>query len=234
MKLHPIAKALAFTGLVAAGTAAADGVKPDISVLMVNAKDGEGVVNIKNTDAVPIMLLTQRADLAEGKSNLITIKPPLVRIEAHQTQRVRFVLTGDGESTTQQLQHFYFERLPILIEGSHGPNSELRERQSLQVIVNPEGLAMNPEPWMLLQWSMVNHRLTVKNDSPYVVRLSPDVRLSPGNQPLRLPRAYILPGEHLLLEPTDKAPLAAISRVILSPISLYGDSLGKYTADVAQ
>jgi P pilus assembly chaperone PapD len=232
MKIHPIAKALAFTSLVVTGTAGAEGVKPDVPLLIVNAENGEGVVNIKNTDAVPIMLLTQRADLAEGKSNLITIKPPLVRIEAHQTQRVHFVLTGEAELTTQQLQHFYFEGLSI--EGKHGANSEVRERQGLQVIVNPKGLAMRSDPWKLLQWSRVNHQLTVRNDSPYVVRLSPDVRLSPGNQPLRLPRAYVLPGEHLLLEPTDKAPLAAVSKVTLSPISLYGDSPGKYTADVAQ
>jgi P pilus assembly chaperone PapD len=232
MKFQPIAKALALAGLVAVGTVAADGVKPDISVLMINAENGEGVVNIKNTDAVPIMLLTQRADLAEGKSHLITIKPPLVRIEAHQTQRVHFVLTGEAELTTQQLQYFYFEGLSI--EGKHSANSEERERQGLQVIVNPKGLAMCSDPWKLLQWSRVNHQLTVRNDSPYVVRLSPDVRLSPGNQPLRLPRAFVLPGERLLLKPADKAPLTAVSKVTLSPISLYGASLGKYTADVAQ
>jgi P pilus assembly chaperone PapD len=232
MKFQPIAKALALAGLVAVGTVAADGVKPDISVLMINAENGEGVVNIKNTDAVPIMLLTQRASLAEDKSPLITIKPPLVRIEAYQTQRVHFVLTGDGELTTQQLQHFYFEGLPINDQLGH--NTEARERQSLQVIVSPKGLAMNCAPWALLQWSRANHQLRVRNDSPYVVRLSPDIRLSPGNQLLRLPRAYVLPGERLLLEPTDKAPLAAVRKVILSPISLYGDSLGKYTADVGQ
>ncbi|QGH63916.1 fimbria/pilus chaperone family protein [Serratia proteamaculans] len=231
MKLQPIANALAFTGLVAVGTAVA-GVKPDVPLLMVNAENGEGVVNIKNTDAVPIMLLTQRADLTEGQSNLITIQPPLVRIEAYQTQRVHFVLTDDGDLTTQQLQHFYFEGLPI--NGKLDHHTEVRERQSLQVIVNPKGLAINLEPWALLQWSMVNHQLTVKNDSPYVVRLLPGVRLTPGNQSLRLPRAYVLPGERLLLEPINKVPLSAVSKVTLSPISLYGDALENYTANVGQ
>lgn len=232
MKLHHIAKALVVAGLFSVGAAYAAGVKPDTSVLIINADDGEGVMNIQNTDPTPIMLLTKIEHIAEDKSNLITVTPPLARVEANKTQLVRFILTGDSNFKTQRLQRVYFEGLPIKPKGAN--NIEVTVRQNLPVIINPKGLAPKRDPWTLLNWSVDNHQLVVKNDSPYVVRLAQGVKVQPANQELLLPRAYILPGERLSLQPASKAALGNISKVTLYPATIYGYSVDSYTANIGK
>ncbi|MBS3046405.1 fimbria/pilus chaperone family protein [Enterobacter mori] len=230
MRIHHIASALLLAGLFSTGAAFAAGVKPDTSVLIINADDGEGVMNIQNTDSTPIMLLTKIEHIAEDKSNLITVTPPLARVEANKTQLVRFILTGDGNFKTQRLQRVYFEGLPIKNKGVN--NIEVTVRQNLPVIINPKGLAPKRDPWTLLSWSVDNQHLVVKNDSPYVVRLAQAVNAQPGNQELLLPRAYVLPGERLVLQPVKKSALGNITKVTLHPATVYGYAVDSYTADV--
>ncbi|CNK99746.1 putative periplasmic chaperone protein [Yersinia mollaretii] len=232
MKLNYIAKALVLAGLLSMGAAYAAGVKPDTSVLIINVDDGEGVMNIKNTDPSPIMLLTKIEHIAEDKSNLITVTPPLARVEANKTQLVRFILTGDRSFKTQRLQRVYFEGLPIKARDTN--NIEVTVRQNLPVIINPQGLAAKRDPWTLLHWSVVNHQLVVKNDSPYVVRLAQSVKIQPANQELILPRAYVLPGDNLTLKTPNNAPLGSASKVTLYPATIYGYSVDSYTADIGK
>lgn len=232
MKLHTLANALLISGLFMAGAAFAAGVKPDTSVLIINADEGEGVMNIQNTDSTPIMLLTKIENIPEDQANIITVTPPLARVEADKTQMVRFILTGGQDMQVQRLKRVYFEGLPIKNKGSN--NIEVTVRQNLPVIINPKGLARKNDPWTLLTWSVVNNQLVVKNTSPYVVRMAQGVRTLPGKQEMLIPRSYILPGDTLTLKSANNTALGAVSQVIIFPATVYGYSVPDYTASVSK
>ncbi|WP_413506951.1 fimbria/pilus chaperone family protein [Serratia proteamaculans] len=232
MKHHPIANVLMLAGLLSLGPAAVAGVQPEAAVLWVNADDGEAIISIKNTDSLPIMLLTKIEPIGEDTSNLLTVMPPLARVEGNNSKQVRFVLTGTRDFSTQRLQRIYFAGLPI--NSQTGNNIDVGGGQNLPVIINPKGLAMKNDPWTLLQWQVVNHQLAVKNASPYVVCLSQTIIASPGNQILLLPRDYVLPGEQLLLPANNQASLDGVSRITLYPVAIDGYAVDSYTAGVDQ
>jgi P pilus assembly chaperone PapD len=100
-------------------------------------------------------------------------------------------------------------------------------RQNLPVIIHPAGLPMKRDQWTLLTWSYANNKLTVRNDSPYVVRLAQDVRFQPGNGQAMLPRAYVLPGESLTV---DAKNAAGATSVRISPATVYGYVTDTYEA----
>ncbi|MCM7773448.1 fimbria/pilus periplasmic chaperone [Enterobacter asburiae] len=149
MKYHVITKALLCFALFYSYKNYAAGVEADTSLLFIDVSKGEGVVNVHNTDAQPVMLLTRVEKMPEGQGKLITIIPPLVRIEAHKTQQVRFVLTGDRGSIVQRQLKVYFAGLPITSAGSG--KVEVTERQPLRIVINPTGLTPVREPCKPLQ-----------------------------------------------------------------------------------
>ncbi|TFZ50995.1 hypothetical protein E5C26_11550 [Serratia proteamaculans] len=232
MKYHPVANGLMLVGLLSLGPVCIAGLRPEVSVLIVNADDGEATINIKNVDPAPVMLLTKIGHIDEDKANLLTIMPPLARVEANATKQVRFVLTGDRDFRVQRLQRVYFAGLPI--RAVVGNTFEEGERQSLPVIINPKGLAKKRDPWTLLQWRVINHQLVVNNLSPYVVCLAQAVVVLPDKQKLLLPRDYVLPGEQLSLQASHQAALADLSKITFYPADIYGDVVGSYTADVGK
>ncbi|CAI1615209.1 fimbria/pilus chaperone family protein [Serratia proteamaculans] len=232
MKHHPIANVLMLAGLLSLGPAAVAGVQPEAAVLWVNADDGEAIISIKNTDSLPIMLLTKIEPIGEDKRKLLSVMPPLARVEGHSSKPVRFVLTGDRDFSTQRLQRIYFAGLPI--NTRVGNNIDVGGGLNLPVIINPKGLAMKRDPWTLLQWRVVNHQLAVKNASPYVVCLAQTVIASPGDHKWLLPRGYVLPGEQLLLPANNQASLDGVSRITLYPVAIDGYAVDSYTADVDQ
>ncbi|MFC5475748.1 hypothetical protein [Paraherbaspirillum soli] len=54
IRLRPMIQAACLLGLLAGGASHATGVLPDTSVVIVNEEDGEGAINIKNTDGKPV------------------------------------------------------------------------------------------------------------------------------------------------------------------------------------
>ncbi|MEX1843607.1 fimbria/pilus periplasmic chaperone [Enterobacter cloacae] len=134
MKYHVITKAIIFVGLFCSYGSYAAGIKADTSLLFIDVEKGEGVVNFHNTEARPVMLLTRFEPHSAGQDKLITIVPPLVRIEAHQSQKVRFVLIGNRGSYEPCLLQVYFAGLPLTPAGVG--KMDATERQPLRIIIN--------------------------------------------------------------------------------------------------
>lgn len=63
----------------------AAGMVPQSSIVIIEESDGEGVIDIKNTDMVPNLFITQIENIAEDEEELITVFPPVARVEGRGT-----------------------------------------------------------------------------------------------------------------------------------------------------
>ncbi|KVM62861.1 hypothetical protein WJ60_17510 [Burkholderia ubonensis] len=223
----------------------ASGVLPETSVVLVDEADGEASINVQNTDTQPTLLYTTIQNVPEDPANLVTVTPPVARVEPGQSQLVRFVLTNPTPLKTERLKRVTFEGIPPA--NTSQSRVQITVRQNLPVILHPKGLKVENAPWTGLKWSLQDGALRVTNPSPYVVRLSQQVALLPSQTPLLLPHPYILPGEQLKATPAPKrpdasgtsttspaAPLPAhASGVRLYPATTYGFSVQRYDAAIA-
>ena len=92
--------------------AGAAGVVPESSVLIVDEATGEGSMTVQNTDTAPVLLYTTIENIAEDQEELVVATPPMARLEAGQSQLVRFMLTKKGPLATQRLKRVSFEGIP--------------------------------------------------------------------------------------------------------------------------
>lgn len=219
-----IAPALWF---IAAG-AYATGILPETSVVIVEEKEGEGVINLKNTDAFPVLLLTNLQDVESETGRLLTVTPPAARVEPGKTQRVRFILTTTSPLKTERLLRVAFEGVPPQEKGSS--KVRMTVRQNLPVIVRPAGLERDEKPWKRLVWTHKAGKLSVSNPSPYVVRLGETVTLLPQGADWSLPHAWILPGQRLTLSGKDSRVNAGAGKVRISPATTWGFAVERYDA----
>jgi P pilus assembly chaperone PapD len=223
-----------FAGVILAVTlslAHADGMVPQTSVVIVNEVDREATLNVTNSDKRVSLLLVTLVDLPEDKEKLLRVEPQVSRVEAGRTQAVRFLLQTKTPLKAQRLKRVLIEGVPDRDPSAPGTmRIGIGVRQNLPVIIHPAGLPMKRDPWTLLTWSVANDKLTVRNDSPYVVRLAQDVRLLPGDGQAMLPRAYVLPGEALTV---DAKQAAGAARVRISPATVYGYVTDSYEAPLA-
>jgi P pilus assembly chaperone PapD len=224
------ALAAAVAMLTAAVPAAyADGMVPETSVVIVEAGDGEGVMNVKNTDGKAALLYTTLRDLPEDTEKLLVVTPPMARVDAGETQLVRFIVANKTALSTERLKRVTFEGIPQKEPGKH--HVQMTVRQDLPVIIRPKGLEINKAPWKLLKWSMQDGALKVSNNTPYVVRLGQKVELLPGNGVASLPKTYVLPGETVEVKP-EQALSCTPSGVRLFPSTSYGYVVDHYEAPV--
>ena len=215
----------AFTGL-----AQASGVLPKTSVVILEEADGETRMNVQNTDAHPVLLYTSILNLSEDDEPLVVAVPPVTRVEANETQLVRFILQSRKPLQVERLKRVTFEGIPPkAADGSS--RISMNVRQNLPLLIRPKSLAPNREPWKLLKWSASGGQLHVRNDSPYVVRLGQGVQLLPGTQVADLGKTYLLPGSHLSVALPEGA--ARPSAVRLSPATTYGYAVESYDAPLA-
>jgi P pilus assembly chaperone PapD len=223
--------ALICCALMTARYAAASGMIPETSAVLIQEEDGETSINVTNSDAVPALLFTSLHDVPEDKEMLLIVTPPVTRVEPGQTQLVRFILQTRQPLKTQRLKRVYFEGIPKKDPlGKGQARLSMTVRQNLPVIITPKNLAKNAEPWKLLKWTIDNQNLSVVNDSPYVVRLAQTIELQPAGTALNLPKTYVLPGEHLTL-PANASHATAVR---ISPATLYGYAAPPYDAPLAQ
>lgn len=208
----------------------ATGMVPETSVVIVEGSDGEGAINLKNTDTFPVLLLTTLLDVADDKNNLLTITPPAARVEPGKVQRVRFMLTDKTPLKTERLKRVVFEGVPPQKKDENEVRMTIR--QNLPVIIRPAGLARENKPWERLTWSKSGNDLKVTNPSPYVVRLSQEVNTLPGNDEWMLPESYVLPGQTLTLKHSGSKTASGMTKVTLYPATAWGFSVASYTAPV--
>lgn len=229
------ASRLAWAMLCAVGLAAtvqADGMLPETSVVIVNEADGEASINVRNSDPKPSLLHVTLQDIPEDDEALLFVTPPVSRVEPGESQLVRFILRHREPLKTQRLKRAIFEGLHPKTKSAPGVATVgVNIRQNLPVIVHPKGLAPNREPWKGLTWTLSANVLTVRNDTPYVVRLAQEVHLLPSMASARLPRAYVLPGRtHTMTVPDTAAPSASIR---LYPATVYGFTVDSYDAPLS-
>lgn len=210
----------------------ATGVLPDTSVVIIEEGDGEGMMNVKNTDKFPVMLLTTLQNIPGDQQMLLTVTPPAARVEPGKTQRVRFMLTSNEPLKTERLKRVTVEGIPPQEKGK----SEVRMtvRQNLPVIIRPAGLEKDLSPWKRLSWQLNGNTLTVKNASPYVVRLAQAVQTLPDKTVWQLPNSYVLPGQQFTLKQDGGKKVSNATQVRISPATTWGFSVDTYDAPLTR
>ena len=210
----------------------AAGMVPETSVVLVNASDGEGSINLTNTDDHAVLLYTSIENLPEDQEALLLVTSPIVRVEPGEKQLVRFVLQSDNPLTTQRYKRVIFEGIPQK-DSSGKAKVSLTVRQNLPVIISPADLPPKTDPWTLLKWEVKGQTLTVRNESRYVVRLSQQLDLIPSGGKLMLPRTYMLPGQSDRLPIPADIALGVDEKVRIYPASIYGYQGASYEAPLA-
>lgn len=213
--------------LVGCGVALADGMEPETTVIVLDEADGEASMNVKNTDSTPALLHSAIENVAQDTETLVVITPPVARVDAGERQMVRFLLVAKEPLKTQRLKRVTFEGIPQARVGS-GATIGISLRQNLPLILHPKGLPKHNAPWQLLTWHLKGKTLSVRNDSPYVVRLADEVVLNPQKHKVHLPRTYVLPGEALSV-PVEVA-VAGTTSVTIAPATVYGFTVENYDA----
>lgn len=211
--------------------AAATGMVPQASVVIVEQAEGEGAINIKSTDAFPTLLLTTIENIPDDTETLVSVIPPVARVEAGKTQRVRFIMTSQEPLKTERLKRVTFEGVPPQQKG--GNEMQMTIRQNLPMIIRPAGLEKDLAPWKRLTWKTIGNNLELSNLSPYVVRLGQQVQTLPDNTKWTLPNAYVLPGQVLTLTPDGDKHSGVTKQVRISPATTWGFSAGDYDAPVS-
>ncbi|HCJ7369197.1 TPA: fimbria/pilus periplasmic chaperone [Enterobacter hormaechei subsp. xiangfangensis] len=233
MKISSLFKSGAAALCLLSAGAHATGMVPETSVVIVEQADGEGAINIKNTDAFPVLLLTTLVDTADDKENLLAVTPPAARVEPGKTQRVRFIVTSKTPLKTERLKRVTFEGVPPQQKGKN--EVRMTVRQNLPVIIRPAGLERDLAPWKRLTWTLNGDALTVSNPSPYVVRLGQGVQTLPDNTRWTLPNSYVLPGQTLIIKPDGgKQKSGAPQQVRISPATTWGYTVNSYDAALSR
>ena len=214
-------------------TLLAAGMVPESPLVFIQASEGGGTINVKNTDSGPALLYTSVKNLQEDKSEVNIIPTqPIIRVEGGKVQQVRFVLEGAEKIQVQQLKRVVFEGIP---ERKLGVNQvAMTIRQDLPLIIHPKGLPNVNDPWTRLEWSVKGATLTVSNPSPYVVRLDPKVVLLPSNTPGTLAKTYLLPGQSMPVIFKTGAVHSADSQVTLFPATRYGFQAQNHNAPITR
>lgn len=227
---HSVFRACTFTILwLLSASTQATGVFPESAVVIVEEVDGEGAINLQNTDAFPVLMLTTLQDIEQDKEKLLNVTPPVARVEPGKTQRVRFILTSKAPLKTERLKRVVFEGVPPQEKDKNVVRMTVR--QNLPVIIRPAGLARDEAPWKRLVWSLKAGLLSVNNPSAYITRLDQKVITLPDNTVWSLPKTYILPGEQLTLTGGRKKNTREPVRLVrISPASTWGFTVNSYEA----
>lgn len=211
-----------------ASTALASGMVPETSMLLINEQDKGANLNVKNTDAHPSLLYTNIVDLPDDKGVRVIVTQPVTRVDAGQTQKLRFILQSDEPLKVEHLKRLTLEGIPPKTKGKNQVSINIR--QDLPVLIHPASLPVIQDAWTKLTWTSSGNALIVKNDSPYVVRMTDKLQTLPSKTNLTFGKTYILPGQSL----TIKAPhsLSGDRQVVIYPASRYGVQMPAYTTAI--
>lgn len=203
----------------------ATGMIPETSVLLVNENKGEASMNVTNSDEVPTLLYTSIVDLLDSNKSIhLIVSQPVVRVEAGQIQRVRFMLQTDTPLKSEELKRVTFEGIPPKEKGKD--RVAMTIRQDLPVIIHPAGLAEDLQPWKRLVWSKKGNSLQVSNPSDYVVRMTTSFKTLPSGKAGFLDKTYLLPHTST----TVKLATLADTQVEFYPATRYGYKGTVFTA----
>ncbi|MDR7341624.1 P pilus assembly chaperone PapD [Pantoea alhagi] len=228
MKLTAYGLAAIIALMLLSTSALATGIQPETSVVIVEESDGEGAINLKNDDPFPLLLLTTLQDVEQQQEKLLSVLPPVARVEPGKVQRIRFIVTAKAPLKTERLMRVVFEGVPPQQKDKN--QVRLTVRQNLPVIIRPAGLPPDDAPWKRLEWRFHNGQLSVNNPSPYVIRLEQRVIALPQRADWQLNHPYILPGQRLTLSRQAPQQSGTPRAVRLAPATMWGYSAENYEA----
>lgn len=211
-----------------AAAAAAAGMVPETSMLFVKEADQGASINVKNTDSQAQLLYTSITNLPDDTGTHLIATQPVVRVDGHQTQHVRFVLQSDAPLKVEHMKRVVFEGIPQKKPGQSKIGINIR--QDLPVIIHPANLPEIQNAWTLLTWKAQGQAVTISNTSAYVVRFQPAAVLLPSHTLVKLPKTYILPGQTITAHAGKE--INGTSQVQFSPVSRYGVQVDNYTASI--
>lgn len=206
----------------------ASGMVPETSLLLINEQQNGGSMNVKNTDAHPSLLYTNIIDLPDDKDIHVIVTQPVTRVDSGEVQRLRFILQSNSPLKVEHLKRVTFEGIPPRTKDGH--QVAISIRQNLPVLIHPADLPVVSDVWKKLKWSVSGNTVTVKNDSPYVVRLNQNFNMKPSQITLKLKQTYILPGESFCIQSSHL--LDNEKQVQIFPVSRYGVETPDFTADI--
>ncbi|WBM68767.1 fimbria/pilus chaperone family protein [Buttiauxella sp. WJP83] len=215
--------------IVKSAAALATGMVPESSLLIIEEQDKGGSINVKNTDPHPSLLYTNIVDIPDDNGVHLSVTQPVTRVEAGQTQQLRFILATDAPLKTEHLKRLTFEGIPPKDKGNHN-RIAINIRQDIPVLIHPANLPVVKDAWTLLKWSTAGNTVTVKNDSPYVIRLAENLVSQPSGTQMKIKQTYILPGQTLNAQANKS--LAGDSQLKFFPASRYGIDVASYTANL--
>ncbi|WP_127959852.1 fimbria/pilus chaperone family protein [Serratia microhaemolytica] len=227
-----IFKSLAMMLLLIPAIGHSTGVIPETSVVIVEEEYGEGAITLQNSDNFPVLLLTKIQNIKEDNEILLTVTPPVARLEPGKAQRVRFIITSKTALKTERLKRVIFEGIPPQQKDKTN-KLQVTIRQNLPVIIRPAGLAREDKPWRHLVWQRHADTITVNNPSAYVVRINQSLQTLPDNSEWILPATYVLPGQTLTLRPVNNSKKwKSAQRIRLNPVTTWGHSTASYDANL--
>lgn len=206
--------------------------QPQTSMVLIEEEKGGGSINVTNTDDHEALLYVKVIDLDDDKQPQVVVTQPVMRVGAGQTQRVRFVLSSQQPLSVEHIKRVTFEGLPLVSESAKNAVS-LNVRQNLPMIIRPRDLAAARDPWKGLVWSVSGGKMTVNNNTPYVVRLSEDLKLFPSGHKATLTKGYLLPRETLPVAVAIASDLPGVSKVRFDTLSQYGFDTGAVEMSVS-
>lgn len=222
--------ASSFTLLIQATSAHAAGMVPESSLLLVKEQNQGASMNIVNTDDAPSLLYTTIVDLPDDHGVSVFVTQPVTRVEPGDIQKVRFLMKSDAPLKVEHLKRVTFEGIPPKEPGKK--QIKMNFKQDLPVLIHPASLPEKKDAWTLLKWKAYGNTIEVKNDSPFVVRMSQQVQVLPAGAGAKLEKTYILPGQTLTAK-TDKN-ISSASQVKFFPASRYGVQVPSYTANITR
>ncbi|WP_296224483.1 fimbria/pilus chaperone family protein [Ralstonia sp. UBA689] len=222
--------------LVSAGlTAHAAGMLPESTVVLINEADGEASMVVSNTDAAPSLLYSKIEAVEEDANPPVILTPPVARVDPSKKQTVRFMLTNTEPLTVERYARVTFDGIPE--KKGDGKNTvTLTVRQNLPIVIRPQSLPEDKEPWKRLTWSTNGDTVTVTNDSPYVVRMDQSVKLLPGDVEGNVPKSYLVPGGKAAIKlrvgKDGNAVEHNFKTVQFTPFTAYGYAAAPYQAEL--
>lgn len=222
-----MSRSLILPFIILSAQVCASGMVPETSVLLVDAQKGEASMNVTNTDANPSLLYTNIIDLPESnKSVRLIVSQPVVRVEAGEVQRMRFMLQMDKPLLQEELKRVTFEGIPPKIKGKERVGVTIR--QDLPVIIHPAGLPEDTKPWKHIVWKKRGNMLEVTNPSAYVVRMTLGFTTLPSGRSGALEKTYLLPHTSMNV----KLPTTTDTKVEFYPASRYGYQGERYITTI--
>ncbi|MGK3144121.1 fimbria/pilus chaperone family protein [Pantoea sp. C2G6] len=214
---------------LSAATASAAGMKPEVPVLFLDDQNREVTITVLNTDNSTALLHSRLQTIPEDPENKLIITPQLVRVDGGKKQQVRVVLKDGVKLDKQRMQRIDFVSIPQ--DDGKKNRARILIGQNIPVILSPADLPLNTTPWTGLTFHRSGASLSVENPSRYIVRLTKEVDLLPGNQQVELKKTYILPGEKFSLA-LPQAAAAGVKSVRLHPVTRYGILTTPYDAQL--